>query len=148
MVKPAGRKRLVGELQKRNQVSQRRVCRVIPICRKAVRYAPLRSERDSTLVIRLKALGERYPRFGYLLRHEMLKAEGLFQNRKRTYRLHTELGMQVKNQTLREAGPTQGSGHFIFEVISFDRVMTGNVIPSNPRESIARAYLSGICTTI
>ena len=47
---------------------------------------------------RLKTLGEQYPRYGYLLLHGMLQAEGLVTNRKRTYRLYTELGMQVRTK--------------------------------------------------
>lgn len=102
MVKPAGLKELVGYLQKRYQLSQRRACRVIPISRKAVRYEPIRPQRDAALVAGLKTLGERYPRYGYLFLHEMLKTEGLVRNRKRTYRLYTELGMQVRTRRRRK----------------------------------------------
>ena len=35
------------------------------------------------------------PRYGYLLLHGMLRAEGLVRNKKRTYRLYTSPGMQV-----------------------------------------------------
>jgi hypothetical protein len=38
VVKPAGRKRLVGYLQDHCSISQRRACRVIPISRKGLRY--------------------------------------------------------------------------------------------------------------
>jgi putative transposase len=98
VVKPAARKRLVGYLQEHHQVSQRRACRVIPISRKAVRYEPQRPKQDARLVARLKALGERYPRYGYLMLHSLLRAEGVVVNRKRTYRLYTELGMQVRTK--------------------------------------------------
>lgn len=95
MVKPTGRKRLVGYLQKQYRVSQRRACRVIPISRKAVRYQSQLNPQEDILRARLKALGERYPRYGYLMLHAMLKAEGLVQTRKRTYRVYKALGMQV-----------------------------------------------------
>ena len=98
MVKPAARKRLAGYLQEQHQVSQRRACRVIPISRKAVRYVPQRPLQDAPLVARLKALGERYPRYGYLMLHSLLRAEGEVVNRKRTYRLYTELSMQVRTK--------------------------------------------------
>ncbi len=97
-MKPAGRKRLVGYLQEQHHVSQRRACRVIPISRKAVRYAPQRPQLDAELVARLKALGEQYPRYGYLMLHSLLRADGLVVNRKRTYRLFTELGLQVRTK--------------------------------------------------
>lgn len=97
-MKPTGRKRLVDYLQNRYQVSQRRACRLVPISRKAMRYRTLPRPGETRLKQRLQALGEQYPRYGYLLLHELLKAEGLVQNRKRTYRLYTELKMQVRTK--------------------------------------------------
>jgi len=98
VVKPAGRKRLVGYLEQHYGISQRRACRAIPISRKAVRYVNRRPERDAALIARLKALGEQYPRYGYLLLHAMLRAEGLVKNRKRTYRVYTQMGLQVRTK--------------------------------------------------
>ena len=97
-MKPAIRKRLVGYLQEGYKVSQRRACRVIPISRKAMRYRSKRAQRDTALMARLKALGEQYPRYGYLMLHGLLKAEGLVVNRKRTYRLYTRLNLQVRTK--------------------------------------------------
>ena len=97
-MRPAARKQLVGYLQGQHQISQRRACRIIPISRKAVRYKATRPQRDIELVSRLKALGEQYPRYGYLMLHELLRGEALVVNRKRTYRLYTELGMQVRTK--------------------------------------------------
>ena len=92
------RKQLVGYLQEHHQVSQRRACRIIPISRKAVRSEATRPQRDARLMSRLKALGEQYPRYGYLMLHGLLRGEGLVVNRKRTYRLYTGLGMQVRTK--------------------------------------------------
>ncbi len=97
-MKPASRKRLVGYIRETYDISQRRACNVIPISRKAVRYVPQRPQWDSELVARLKELGEQYPRYGYLMLHELLRLEGLVINRKRTYRLYCALGMQVKTK--------------------------------------------------
>ena len=77
VVKPVGRKRLVGYLCDIFDVSQRRVCRLMPISRKAVRYKAQRTIQEATLVKRLKQLGEQYPRYGYLMLHELLRREGL-----------------------------------------------------------------------
>ena len=44
-------------------------------------------KNDTALIARLKALGEQYPRYGYLMLHAMLRNEGLVVNRKRTYRV-------------------------------------------------------------
>jgi len=62
-----------------------------------VRYQP-KPHNDQALRVRLKQLGEQYPRYGYLILHAMLKAEGLVVNRKRTYRLYTKLQMQVRTK--------------------------------------------------
>ena len=95
---PIGRKRLVGYLLEHYPISQRRACAVIPISRKAVRYQSIRKDQDKVLIARLKALGEQYPRYGYLMLHGLMKAEGIVQNKKRTYRLYTELGLQVRTK--------------------------------------------------
>lgn len=47
---------------------------------------------------RLKALREQYPRYGCLMLHGLLKGEGLVTNEKQTYRLYTELGMQIRTK--------------------------------------------------
>ena len=43
-------------------------------------------------------MADRYPRYGYLLLLQLLKNEGLVINRKRTYRLYVELGLQVRTK--------------------------------------------------
>ena len=88
---------MVHHLQSAHDMSQRRACALVQLSRKAARHQPKRRE-DDQLYERLKALGEQYPRYGYLMLHAMLKAEGLVINRKRTYRLYTELGMQVRTK--------------------------------------------------
>jgi putative transposase len=102
VVKPAGRKRLVGYLRQHYVVSERRACRLIRISRKAVRYEPQRPRQDADLISRLKSLGEEYPRYGYLMLHGMLRAEGLVENRKRTYRVYSALRMQVRTKRRRK----------------------------------------------
>lgn len=51
---------------------------------------------DGVLRKRLKALSAQYSRYGYLMLHALLKQEGLVQNKKRTYRLYTDEGLQVR----------------------------------------------------
>lgn len=46
----------------------------------------------------MKELAKQYPRYGYLMLHSFLKQEGLVQNRKRTYRVYTEEGLQVRTK--------------------------------------------------
>ena len=78
MVKPAARRELVGYPQVGFDLSQRRACRLAGISREAMNYQPV-DRGDRGVVTRLKTLGEQYPRYGYLMLHAMLKAEGLVQ---------------------------------------------------------------------
>ena len=97
MVKPTQRRELVGFFQAQYQLSQRRSCRLAGLSRKAMRYVPV-DRGDKVLSQALKSLGEQYPRYGYLMLHAMLRRDGLVQNKKRTYRLYTELSMQVRTK--------------------------------------------------
>ena len=96
-MKPSAKRQVVGFLQDRYQLSQRTACRLAGISRKAMSYQSKRPT-DWQLRKRLKELGELYPRYGYLLLHAMLKAEGLVVNKKKTYRIYRELGMQVRTK--------------------------------------------------
>ncbi len=78
-------------------MSQRRACRLAKISPKAMRYQSA-AGGDADLKTKLKALGEKYPRYGYLMLHALLRSEGLVRNRKRTYRIYAELGMQVRTR--------------------------------------------------
>ncbi len=112
MVKPAARKRVAGYLRERYAMSQRRACRLIRISPKAMRYQSC-ANNDASLTNRLKALGEKYPRYGYLMLHALLKAEGLVQNRKRTYRIYAELGMQVRTKRRKKLIDTDSFEDFL-----------------------------------
>lgn len=97
MVRPAARKQAAGHLIKALGVSQRRACRVLGLPRSVWHYRQ-RPDRDIALRARLQELARQYPRYGYLLLHEMLRREGLVVNRKRTWRLYRELGLKVRTQ--------------------------------------------------
>ena len=62
---------------------------------RSVVWYRLKGRDDAQLRDRLKILAERYPRYGYLTLHEMLKQEGRVINRKRIYRIYREEGLQV-----------------------------------------------------
>jgi putative transposase len=98
VVRPAARKEVVGHLQNTYDISVRRACRLVPISRKAIGYECARPFKDIELVARLRVLAERYPRYGYLMLHELLRREGLVVNRKRTYRIYTAVGLQVRTR--------------------------------------------------
>ena len=57
-----------------------------------------KSRPDDLIRARLKELATQYPAYGYLLLHGLLKGEGLVINKKHTYRLYTEEGLQVRTK--------------------------------------------------
>ena len=96
----AQRRRAVDHLKDR-RVSERRACRLTGFSRSAAWYPPKGGD-DAELRARLKALAERYPRYGYPTLHDMLRREGLVQNPKRTYRICREEGLQVRTKRRRK----------------------------------------------
>lgn len=100
-MRPTQRRGVVRYLQSAYSMSQRRACRLASLSRKAAAYCPVPRD-DAALIARLKALGEQYPRYGYLMLHAILKNEGLVVNRKRTYRVYSSLGMQVRTRRRRK----------------------------------------------
>ena len=83
MVTVAQRRAAVDHLTDR-RYSQRRACRLVGLPRSVAWYR-LKGRDDAPLRDRLKVLAERYPRYGYLTLHEMLRQEGRVINRQRTY---------------------------------------------------------------
>ena len=78
-------------------LSERAACKLVGLARTTYRYQPKKRDEES-LVTRLKELAMAYPRYGYLLLHGLLKREGRVVNKKRTYRLYTEQGLQVRTK--------------------------------------------------
>ena len=97
MVKPSDRKRIACHLIELFHISERTACLLSGISRTAFRYRP-KKKADSVLRERLKALATENPRYGYLMLHGLLKAEGLVRNKKQTYRIYTEEGLQVRTK--------------------------------------------------
>jgi len=93
----AGQRRRAVDHLKRRQVSERRACRLVGFSRSAA-WRSLEGRKDDVLRARLKVLAERYPRYGYPTLHDMLHAEGRVVNRKRTYRIYCEEGLQVRTK--------------------------------------------------
>lgn len=96
MVTTRQRRRVVEYLKAR-RVSERRACRLVGFSRSAA-WRPLKGRNDDALRKRLKALAEQYPKYGYPTLHDMLVLEGRAINRKRTYRLYREEGLQVRTK--------------------------------------------------
>lgn len=97
MVTPQAKRVVVKHLQETHTLSERRSCQLLTLSRSSYRYQA-KSKDDTALRQRLKALAIHYPAYGYLLLHNLLKQEGLVVNKKRTYRLYTEEGLQVRTK--------------------------------------------------
>jgi len=97
VVKPSARKAVARELIDTHRLSERSACLAVGVSRSGFRYQAT-SKTDNVLRSRLKELAAQYPRYGYLMLHGLLKAEGLVVNRKRTYRLYSEEALQVRTK--------------------------------------------------
>ena len=82
-------------------LSERRSCRIVGQSRSVQQYRPA-PKNDTAVVDRLKELASENRRYGSLRLHAMLRREGLVANRKRTYRLYTEQGLQVRTKKRRK----------------------------------------------
>jgi putative transposase len=91
----------VGFLMNELGLSERRSCRIVGQARSVQQYRPA-PKNDVAVVGRLKELASENRRYGYLRLHAMLRREGLVANRKRTYRLYTEQGLQVRTKKRRK----------------------------------------------
>lgn len=96
-MKPAQRRAAVTYAQERFGVSQRRACRLVGAVRSTVRYQR-RCQADDAVRLRLRALAERKPRFGYRRLHALLRREGIVVNHKRIARLYREESLAVRRR--------------------------------------------------
>lgn len=97
MVTPANKKKAVNHLKAAFNLSKRPACQLVGLSRTAYRYQTVDSG-DEVIITRLKELAQIYPRYGYLMLHSFLKLEGLVVNSKRTYRLYSQLGLQIRTK--------------------------------------------------
>ncbi len=97
MVNPSDRKRIASHLIELFHLSERVACQLSSVSRTAFRYRP-RKKADTVIRERLRALAAEYPSYGYLMLHGLLRAEGLVKNKKQTYRIYTEEGLQVRTK--------------------------------------------------
>jgi putative transposase len=79
-------------------VSIRRACRVLAVDTSTYHYKS-RRRGQADLEHRIKEIAETRMRYGYRRVHVVLQREGWMTNIKRTYRLYTALGLQLRNKT-------------------------------------------------
>jgi putative transposase len=97
VVKNAQRNEVVTHLIEHHNLSERSACRLAYLGRSSFRYVATQTD-DSAHRYRLKELAAKQSAYGYLILHSLLKTEGLVINKKRTYRLYTEEGLQVRTK--------------------------------------------------
>lgn len=100
MVKPAARRQAVSVLRGHG-LSMRRSCGLAMISRSTLYYVSRRPD-DTRLRERMRELAGKHTRWGYLFLHEKLRGEGLVVNRKRSYRIYREEGLQVRRRRRRK----------------------------------------------
>ena len=93
MVRPAARRAAVGLIRERQQVSERRACRLLGAARSSIRYRSRRE--DDPIRKRLLELAQERCRWGYRMLHYQLRRQGLKVNHKRVYRLYCEEGLTL-----------------------------------------------------
>ena len=98
MVTPQVKRKAVSAVMDFKGLSQRRACRLIGLNRSTFHYCPKQDHDDETLRSRMKQLATQHSAYGYLILHALLKQEGLVVNKKRTYRIYTEEGLQVRTK--------------------------------------------------
>lgn len=150
MVTPTTRKPVAEYLINTYGISQRRACVMASISRTALRYQYV-DRNDDVLRARLKELAAKYSRYGYLLLHGLLRAEGLVENKKRTYRIYTEEGLQVRTKKRKKItrprlvmdAPTQVNERWSMDFVS-DQLSTGrrfrtlNIVDDYSRELVGQ----------
>ena len=95
MVTPAARRSVVIYLQENHQLSERRACDVVGLCRSSCRYQA-KPKNDEEIRSRLRELAEQRRKFGAPRLHTMLLREGYQINHKRTERLYREEGLSLR----------------------------------------------------
>ena len=102
VVKPDRKRPIVARLVEHFQLSEPAACQQVGLSRTGYRYKA-KPKDDRALRARLKTLAAQHSRYGYLLLHGLLKAEGLVVDKKRIYRAYTEEGLQGAYQDTEEA---------------------------------------------
>jgi putative transposase len=95
------KRKAVGFLTTEMGLSERRSCRIVGLARSVQQYRPV--DRDDTAALeRMRVLASENRRYGYPRLHAMLRREGLVVNRKRTWRLYSAEGLQVRTKKRRK----------------------------------------------
>ena len=150
MTTPAGRREAAGQVQETLGLSERRACRLVGANRSTARYASRRRD-DGPVRERLRALAERWRRYGYRRLTVLLRREGQKINAKRVYRLYREAGLTVRRRRRKRVSRPRGEGirapdrangrwsmDFMADTLASGRTLrTLNVVDDFTRECLA-----------
>jgi putative transposase len=95
VVTPEAKRNVVGFWRATHDISERRACRLLGLCRATLRYLK-RPDRNVELRALLRALAEQRRRFGYRRLHVLLGRDGVAVNLKRVRRLYREEGLSLR----------------------------------------------------
>lgn len=94
---PPQQRLAAGHLREAHGLSRSRCCALVGLSRSTAYYVKAGLD-DRVVRDRLKELAQAHRRYGYLRLHHLLRREGLVLNRKRTWRLYREEGLQVSKR--------------------------------------------------
>jgi len=97
-MRPGRKRELVDAMRGEWGVSIRRACRTLELDTSTFHYGSRRSDQAG-LRARIQEICATRVRYGYRRVQVLLEREGWQVNHKRTYRLYTELGLQLRNKT-------------------------------------------------
>lgn len=97
-MRPGRKRELVAETCDEWNVSIRRACRVLEFDTSTYNYKTRRRDQAG-ITARIKDICATRERYGYRRVHVMLTREGWDINTKRTYRIYSHLGLQLRNKT-------------------------------------------------
>jgi putative transposase len=92
------------------QVSIRRACRALPVCRGSYHYYSVRADQAS-LRKRIREIAETRARYGYRRIHVLLRREGWLVNVKRVHRLYCLEGLQMRHSEKRPRTNAKATHH-------------------------------------
>jgi putative transposase len=108
----ANQQRVAAEYLMENYgVSQRRVSQTLGRARSTLRYRARDRSAEQPLVVAIRRLARRHPRWGYRFVHAVLEREGWTVNLKRIHRLWRKLGLRrpIRRRKPSQLGPKPGS---------------------------------------
>jgi putative transposase len=111
VVSPDQQRAAADYLGEQFAISQRRASRVMARARSTLRYRGKPRSGEPALILEIRRLARRHPRYGYRRIHAMLIRRGWSVNIKRVRRLMAELGLKrpVRLRKPRKLGPKRGT---------------------------------------